>query len=179
MADRLNEVWKKVLEDYPRIKDYNLQVGRGSSTDARHLEFYHPRESRGHPSPGNPFIQVYERGMARPDLDKMLLGEVATHWAHNIDPRMKGYRDEFRRSLSSDQKIRSRRRYDSYTNPESEHYNKENPERRAYEDWFEVSDLDQILGGALTGMWPAEGYTDKQKFLVDAMRAYLRGDLGK
>ena len=174
MADKLQGIWQQVLNEYPRLAEYGIQVGRGPEGNNRgggYLEFYPPDE-KYNPRPGAPFIEVYEKAMGE-DLGKMLLGD-ALHYAPEVDEKIRGMKESFRESLTPEQLSLSRQRYRDYTTPSSRHYNPN--ESRSYQDWFETSDLDAILRGGATGQWPESSYTPRQKILIRSILGHLKGN---
>jgi hypothetical protein len=170
--DELNSAWGQVLNEYPRIGNWGIEVGRGPqarNTGGGHVEFYPPDEAYN-PRPGKPYIEVYNNKAKGDELKGLLFGD-ALHYAHKADPKFNEYREQFRQALSPEQRALSQRRYRDYSNPQSKHYNGEN---RPYDDWFEQSDLDAIIRGYLANQWPAEVYHPKERVLLDSMRGYLR-----
>ena len=156
------------------MKNWGIETDVGP-LEGGYLEFYSPKESRS-PKPGTPLIRVDPKTAEREDLESMMFGD-ALHYAPEVDPRINQWREDIRGSLSDGQLSRSRGRYTDYTSPESKYYNPR--ENRSYEDWFENSDLDAIIRGYMTGQWGDKGYPEKQRFIMDAMKAYLGGKLGK
>jgi|TARA_R110000824_G_scaffold160263_1_gene334997 hypothetical protein len=165
----------KAYKKYPILQKYKIEIGHGkpsSLTDQRKIEFYHPSEDRN-PRPGKPFVEIISENLKNP-IDTAYTD--ALHYLHEVDPKMKEYREWLRNNRSPQQKINSKNRYESYTNPNSKHYNSNNPETRSYEDWFEISDLDQLLGGYTSGAWPKEGYTPEQIEQLDNMVNYSKNN---
>lgn len=168
-ADNIQTMWQSILEEFPVISDYGIEVGRGDPSNAggRKVEFYPPDEGMN-PRPGTPYIEVFSEDLTRGQL----MGD-ALHYAQSIDPTYQEFREKFRGSLTDEQKEQSHRRYERYTNPQ-----KGDPwpaEKRSYKDWFEASDLHQIMGGLYTGEWGPQGYTEQQKKLTSEMMGYFRG----
>jgi hypothetical protein len=164
-------IQQRLHRKYPILKKHGIKVGVGSKkgpNDRRQIEFYPPDE-RDNPNPGSPYIEVYNE-----DLSDDVIFSDSLHYLHRVDPKMREHREWLKSNMTDKQKQMSRKRYEHYTNPTSEHYNPDNPETRPYEQWFETSDFDQLLGGYSTGIWPKGGYTPEQRENLDNMWRYAR-----
>lgn len=162
---------QQLYSKYPILEAHGIEVGEGTPAgphDRRKIEFYHPDEDQS-PRKGVPYTEIYDKSM--PNMVDTVYTD-ALHYLHKVDPKMHEYREWLRNNMTAEQKALSHKRYRDYTTPGSPHYNPDRPETRSYEDWFEVSDLDQLLGGYLSGVWPAEMYTDEQIQMLEEMRQY-------
>ena len=166
----LGGTMERVYQKYPILKKHGIEARRGRPEQGRgrRLEFYPPEESRN-PMPGIPLIEVYDPQLKGPALERALFGD-ALHYLKDVDPEFQKYRNLFRESLTPEQRAGSRRRYNYYRK------HGDPPESRPYDKWFEISDLDQFLGGYLApadrNEW--EGiYSAKQKYILEAMKSYL------
>ena len=176
MADELQKSWQNVLENYPRLTQHGIKVELGEGNgDAGYAEFYHPSESIGHPRPGTPLIQIRDKSYKGESLKNLLFGE-ALHYMPTVDENFRDLRNLYRQSLGpADFRIlRLMHERDKIYSQE-----KGLPER-SYDKFVEYSGLDAIMRGFLAPDAEAEWlnrhpYTPKQRSILNAIRAYMKG----
>lgn len=162
----------RARQEYPVLRDYDLQFKRSPRADAGYLEYWPVGEpgSKDRPRPpefeiGKPGLEVY-RDDVRP-ID--ILGDVVSHQLVNTDPRVREYYGKFRKSLSDNQRMMLRSQYD--------HARSEEGERRPYLEWEERSGLPAYFRGYAFDQWPREQagefYTPDQIKMFDEMMGYL------
>jgi hypothetical protein len=165
----LAEELEAVYQQYPALREGKFQARRAEGEGQ--LEFFPPDEAFN-PMPGVPLIEVYNPEFEGEALQKALFGD-ALHYMHRVNPKFNELREAFRSSLTPQQKEASHRRHDWYAQNWGE--------ERSYDQWFDVSDLDAHIRGYLApderDEW-RDIYTDKQKFILEAMKAELKGQGG-
>jgi hypothetical protein len=168
-------VFDQAVSQYPIIAKHGIK-GK-MSLDARDgfLEFWPPGESGppDYPRPAefgdSPGVEIY-KGETTP-LD--VLGDVTSHWLVNNDPIVSKYYDDFKGSLSPEQRDRLREQYS--------HSQQNFGEERSYEDWEKMSGMPSYFRGYPFKQWPDDvnqsAYSEEQRLNLDAMMQYLTGAL--
>lgn len=132
-----------VKQKYRAIEPYDLHVidsrDKGIS-QGRKLEFYPPDES-DNPVPGKLTVQVFDPSFKGDDLINMIAADFLHHLGKN-DPHLIKLRNRFQESLTAEQHKIDKRAYEE---AKVGKYGGE-PEKRPYDEWFNVSRLDQYLG---------------------------------
>ena len=158
------------VEQYPAFKGLGIQAGMGTNPNAvGPVEFFSPDETGTPESPrpsaapmGVPYVDIYDPSFVK---ESTFLGE-GLHYLHRVDPRFNALREKFRESLTPEQLLWSRKRHKTYG------------DKRPYEKFFEVSDLDAMIRGYLApderDEW-AGSYTADQEKLLNFMKSYLQG----
>lgn len=157
-----------VYQQYPRLQQYGFQAARVDKPDARgQLEFFPPDELYN-PRPGVPFIEVYNPNLQGADLQRAVFGD-ALHYLPHVDKNFAKMRDDFVNTITPEQSVVDR---SAYNRARSEH-----GETRPYDRWFDLNRKDAYIRGYLApdaaNEW-ANVYTDQQRSMLDAMRAYLQ-----
>jgi quinol monooxygenase YgiN len=85
------------------------------------------------------------------------------------DPRVKGYYEQFAKSITPQQEQRLRLQY--------QHAQQREGEQRPYEQWREMSGLPAYFRGYAFQQWKdaAQLYTPEQLKMFDSMMSYLGG----
>lgn len=171
--DKLQRAWAKVQKKFPVIAEYGIETRMGDPSGGHGggLEFFPPDETMN-PSPGTPLIEVYE-DIPEDKLEKILVLE-ALHYGSIIDPNYQEFRGRFERSMTPKQKEMSHRRFERFSNPRPGDPWENHPETRGFRQWFEISELDQLIGGLHTGNWPSDSYSEFQKGIMGDFMSYLR-----
>ena len=168
MAD-LTEELEAVFQDFPGLRQYGVQARRAPSRGGPgRIEFFPPDEAHN-PMPGTPLIEVYDEDLFGDELRRVLASEHM-HYLPRVDPKFNELRELLKTTMTPQQREESRRRYNFYTN--------QGIENRPYDRWFDISDFDQFLGGYISppdnNEWEG-AYTDKQRFIMEAMKDLMRG----
>lgn len=173
MSD-LSDVLEGVYGKYPRLRDYGFEARlrpegpRPHQRGSGHIEFFPPDEYYN-PMPGVPYIEVYNEDLRGDALERAVFGD-ALHYLPAVDPRFRDLKNQFVGTITPEQSRVDRRAYDYYV--------KNHEETRSYQDWFDTSRSDAYLRGYLApderNEW-AGSYTDKQKFILEAIKAHLQG----
>ena len=161
---------KSVLEKYPKLQGYDWAVvdSRGKASKyGGSIEFYSPDESES-PVPGKPTIEVFDKNLTGPSLEKALFGDMLHHLP-SVDPQFEGMRQKLNSSLTDDQKNVDQRSYDKAKATHGED--------RPFEDWMNQSRLDAYVRGKLApdaeNQW-ADVYTKDQSEILQQMEDYLK-----
>ena len=169
----ISNVFDQAVSEYPIIKKHNImgKVNIGAREGGQFLEFWPPGESGPpeYPRPiefgDSPGVEIYNNETTPLDV----LGDVTSHWLVSEDPVVSKYYDDFKSSLSPDQRSRLRGQY----NYAQENFN----EKRPYEDWESVSGMPSYFRGYAFKQWPEEfsekAYTPDQMQMFDSMMEYL------
>lgn len=169
-SEDLAPVLERVYGKYPRLKQHGFEARTAPNQyqeGGGKMEFFHPEESHS-PKPGVPLMEIYDPSIRGEQLEISMLGE-AMHYLPSVDPKWEEMRQGFAASLTPEQQETDRRAYEYFE------------EKRPYEQWMNVSRLDQYLGGYLAPPpdpkhreeW-ARTYTPEQKKLLEQMRNYLQ-----
>jgi len=165
-------------QQYPILKDlglnfkYNPQMGGQSGM----LEFW-PGDEQGTPKTPRPKefpigslgVEVFDKKTRPIDI----LGDVVSHHLVNSDPTVKDYYNQFKQSLTPDQKTRLQSQY--------QWAQKNYGETRPYQQWEEHSGMPAYFRGYPFQQWDdaASAYTPEQLLMLDEMMKYLKGGGGK
>ena len=139
-------------------------------SDGRKLEFF-PADERDNPTPGRMAVEVFDPSFKGETLDNMIAADMLHHLGKK-DPVLIKIRQRFRDSLSQEQRTVDRRVYDNEV--------LKGTEARSFDQWFEVSRLDQYIGSAFLPDgsknkkdW-LRGMSEDQKFMLDAIKTYMK-----
>ena len=170
------EMLARIYEEYPRLAQMPFRLIESNKPGK--IEFYHPTETKDHPMPGWPVVELQADAPTGEWREKAVFGDML----HGMtdDPEWESMRREYEATMTPKQKERSRTRYETHR--------REFGEERPYEQWFEASDLDapirawmapdenSVLGKE--GSWPnAANPMDtpkKHQELFSKMHDYLR-----
>lgn len=167
--DEFAPVISNILNQYPALSGHNWAARRGDvSQYGGSLEFFNPDEPTN-PYPGRPTIEVYDKNLTGDALQRAVFGDML-HYMPQVDPKFRDFREQFRGSLTPEQREFDRRKYNQL--------HSSGKETRSYDDWMDRSWLDAYIRGYLApderDEWRKSGtYTDKQTYLLEAMRHYL------
>lgn len=162
------------MEQYPVLKQHNIQGKTNLGGGPGYLEFWPPGETgtpdRPRPTEFNqnsPGVEVYDPRTRPVDV----LGDAASHWLKDTDPTVKGYYDTFQKTMTPYQNEILRSQYD---------YAKSNGDPRPFDQWAEISGRPGYFRGYAFDQWPKEftdrAYTQDQRVMFDNMNEYLRGN---
>jgi hypothetical protein len=167
-------VLQQAQQQWPILNQYNLQYKSTPRTDRGFLEFWPPNET-GTPAaprpkefaPGQMGVEIYKANTRPIDV----LGDVVSHYMRQNDPRVKGYYEQFAKSITPEQEQRLREQY--------QHAQQREGEQRPYAQWREMSGLPAYFRGYAFQQWSpefnAQAYTPEQRQMFDAMMSYLGG----
>jgi hypothetical protein len=161
-------------KEYPALRDLDIGYVENPKNDSGYLEYWRPGETgtpdRPRPEslrPDKPGLEIYRKDTRPIDI----LGDVVSHQLVDTDPKIKGYYDQFRSSLTDDQKQILREQY--------QHARDNNDEKRTFGQWAQVSGLPAYFRGYAFQQWPAEKmkqlYTPEQRAMFDEMIGHLKG----
>lgn len=169
MADFEDEI-KGIMAEFRALAPYDWRGSdmrhRDEQFDApgvwrRYGEFFHPDEPAS-PHPGYPAVEIYDDSKA--PVRNMLFGDML-HYLPQVDPKFSALREEYRASMTPEQRSLDRRVYENSGDP------------RSYDDWMDYSRLDAHLRGYLSpdsdNEW-SDSYSNEQVFILDRMMDYLR-----
>ena len=163
---------------YQKLLDkYSITARRAERPEGKtgHAEYY-PADERDNPEPGTDLIEVYNEEITGPNLDKLVIGE-AIHGLKTKDPVLKKLTDEFKYIMKNNPVQR---------NITKAHYrnavNRDDPETRRPDKWFDISYADQVLGNMLFGplvegqqfMEEPYPYTDRQRAIGLEINSYIK-----
>lgn len=167
-------VFDQALQQYPILQNLNLAYKSSPGAQPYMLEMWQPgneysgTEEKPYKRPkelpiDRPSIEVYSNKVRPIDI----LGDVVSHYMVEKDPKIKKYYNQFKESLTSDQKQRLKAQY--------EWAKKNEGESRAYAEWERVSGLPAYFRGYAFQQWPNPTlyYTDEQRKMFDEMMGYL------
>ena len=165
----------RVLKEWPRLQQYDWNVidsTRTAPDDMRRIEFYPPEESRN-PAPGRPTVEVFDPRLRGEALSGPLAGDML-HYLPKVDPAWKKLRQSFSNSLTPRQREIDQRAYQTHQ--------QQFDEKRPFEQWMDISRLDQYLGVGLRGPvegsdWSTDDYTPQQHDILKKMRQHLETPL--
>jgi hypothetical protein len=173
MPEPVDNVFQQAISQYPIIQKYGVQGKVSPNARDGYLEFWPPGESGPpeYPRPkefgDNPGVEIY-KDTTRP-ID--VLGDVTSHWLINQDPVVSKYYDDFKASMSPDQRNRLKGQY--------EHAQQNFGEQRPYEEWESMSGMPGYFRGYPFKQWPddfnKEAYSPEQMQQLDGMMQYLTG----
>jgi hypothetical protein len=169
-----DNVFEQAVRQYPILQKLGVKgVYTGGTGKYGDIESWQPGEpgiagyERPKDIPLDTFgVQVFGGGKTKP-ID--VLADVASHHLINTDPEIKGYYQEFKSSLTLEQKEKLQRDYQ---------YDKENSgETRPFDQWAEQSRLPAFFRGYTFKQWPDDFnkkvFTPDQIKLFDKVRKYL------
>lgn len=167
----------QVKTQFPVIGNYDLNVidsrDKGIS-QGRKLEFYPPDESQN-PAPGRMTVELFDPSFKGNDAVNMIAADFL-HYLGKNDPYVSTLRDKFRSSLTPEQQAMDR---NAYEGAKTGKYGGE-PDTRPFEDWFNVSRLDQYLGSMFLPKdspdradWMGS-MTPEQKAMLSEIENYMR-----
>jgi len=160
-------------KEYPILNQYDIGYKYSPKQDSGYLEFF-PADEPGSPERprpkefpvGRPLVEVYDPKTRPIDI----LGDIASHYMIEQDPRVQGYYSQFQKSLLPGQYDRLRSQY--------QFAQKNFGEERPYEQWYERTGLPGYFRGYPFQQWPQEfnetAYTPEQRQLLDEMMQYFR-----
>lgn len=161
----------------PILNKYGIKARRAERPEGKggHAEYY-PAEERDNPMAGTPLIEIYNKEISGPNLENLVIGE-AIHGLKTMDPVVKKMTDEFKYIMKSNP-VQKKITKAHYRNAQ----NRETPEQRTQDKWFETSYADQVLGNMLFGpivegqefMEGPYPYTDRQVEIGQQLMAYLQ-----
>jgi hypothetical protein len=158
-------------QQYPVLNNSDIGYTDNPRRGNRTLEYW----PKGEPGPqslpiGKPGLEVY-RTDTRP-ID--ILGDVVSHGLIDTDPKVRGYYDQFQKSLTPSQGRILQEQYAHARNNEGE--------RRPFDQWMTSTGLPSYFRGYAFQQWPQEGmekyYTPGQFKMFDEMMQYLSSDGG-
>jgi len=168
---------KKLLRDaiskYPILGKSGLMVSNEvGNPDIGMLEFWGPGEpgSKTYKRPKDVPIDALGVQINNPKVRPIdILADLASHWMVRTDPKMGSYYDEFKKSITPEQRARMKRDYQ---------YAIENSnESRGYDEWLENTRMPAYFRGYTFNQWPAEFnnaiFTPEQIGLFNKVRKYL------
>jgi hypothetical protein len=140
----IQDAQEQLFKRIPKLRGlgFNVVDSRGTSRDNRfgRYEFFQPGETRNHPNPGKPTVEIYQ-GQDLLRLGRDLFGE-ALHFAPKAIPEFKRLRQKYKSSLTPEQKAVDQRAY--------KHLVDNFGETRSFDKWFDVSRLDAHIRGFLS-----------------------------
>jgi hypothetical protein len=167
---------EKAREEYPVLRNVDVDYKYSPQQDLEKygkLEFF-PSDEPGSPERprpkefpvGRPLVEVYDPKTRPIDI----LGDIASHYMIEQDPRVQGYYSQFQKSLLPGQYDRLRSQY--------QFAQKNFGEERPYEQWYERTGLPGYFRGYPFQQWPEDfnetAYTPEQRQLLDEMMQYFR-----
>ena len=161
---------------YPPLSKHQFGVSLGSGP--YYSEFYPPWESQN-PTPGQPLIQLREKGqqLSPKSMKNLLLGETFHHLGARdptgvpIDPSFRMLKELFMQNLTPQQLQRDRQSYLEQMTTGGE--------TRSFQEWMDQSQADAYLRGYLSPINEAERldwastYTPHQRRILNQMKEYL------
>jgi len=167
------DVFQQAMEQYPIIQRYGIKGKVNPGGSEGFLEFWPPDETGtpDRPRPQEfgsaPGVEIYSEDTKPLDV----LGDVASHWLIQKDPKVAGYYQQFQQSMTPEQQGRLREQYQ---------YAVENfGEKRPFEQWSAISGLPGYFRGYAFKQWPddfnQQAYTPEQRAMFDEMMQYLTG----
>jgi hypothetical protein len=161
----------------PMLNKYGIKARRAERPEGKggYAEYY-PAEERDNPMAGTPLIEIYNKEISGPNLENLVIGE-AIHGLKTMDPVVKKMTDEFKYIMKSNP-VQKKITQNHYRNAQ----NRETPEQRTQDKWFETSYADQVMGNMLFGpivegqefMEGPYPYTDRQVEIGQQLMAYLQ-----
>ena len=185
---RSDALLASVYERAPRMRQYGFKTKDSrdkyavlpGGEESRHgrLEFYAPDETgppggnHGNPYPGHPTVELFKPLTDyNEDVTQSILGDMLHHLPA-VDPEFAAFRQEFRSTLTDEQKEVDKRAYDRAVTQFGEN--------RPFERWFEMNRLDGYIRGLLypdrANEW-ANVYTKDQRRLGETIRAHVEGSV--
>jgi len=167
----MSDVFNQALKEYPILGRYGVKGKYSPNARDGYLEFWPPGESGppDYPRPeefgDSPGVEIYKEDTKPIDV----LGDVTSHWLIEQDPIVSKYYDDFKQSLTPDQRQRLKGQY-SYAQQNFD-------ETRPYEQWESMSGMPGYFRGYPFKQWPDEfnqkAYTPEQRSELDRMMGYL------
>lgn len=162
----------RIAEEYPALAPHKFEIvdSRGKPSKwGGGIEFYPPGE-RENPRPGQPTIEVFDRNLKGPMLDRAIFGDMLHHMPA-VDPEFSRMRDDFGASMRPEQLQVDERHYRDA---------RARGEGRSFPDWHRQSQLDAYVRGYLApderDEWRQGGaYTTDQLNILEGMRGHLKG----
>lgn len=174
-------ILEDIVNQYPALKPHinNLNIMQSQDqNDGRQLEFYPPWEQKN-PNPGRTTIELYNGKLQGKYLNNAiagdmlhLLGSVDPRSGQQIDPNYYKMKQLFLQSITNNQLAVDQRTYREEKN--------QNPDTAPFDEWMQMNRGDAYIRGYITpdenDEWRRNNiYTDKQKVLLETMKAYLQG----
>lgn len=169
----MSDVFQQAMEKYPILQQHGIKGKVSPGAREGYLEFWPPGESGppDYPRPkefgDSPGVEIYKDDTRPIDV----LGDVTSHWLINQDPIVSKYYDDFKTSMTPDQRARLKEQY-SYAQQNFE-------ESRPYEDWESMTGMPGYFRGYAFQQWPEDfnqqAYTQDQRVMFDQMMNYLTG----
>ena len=161
---------EQARQQYPVLKGLDLQYKENFGKGKGFLEFW-PEKEIG--SPEYPRPKEFPMGKAGLEIRDPntrpidVLGDITSHYLIHNDPKVAGYYDKFKQSLTPDQQARLKEQY-TYAQ-------KNFGENRPYEQWLDASGLPGYFRGYAFRQWDnaKELYTPEQIKMFDSMMQYL------
>ena len=178
MSD-LADMVAPISSEYPtlasHLKNFALQWGDPArNPGGGSIEFYPPWESEN-PNPGRPTIEVFDRNLQGPALQKAIYGDSLHHLGGTdehgtpVDPHFHSMKQDLIKSLTPEQLAVDQRAYDRA---------KGHGDGRSFDDWMQDSRGDAYVRGLLApdanDEWKDVYTPDQRKTLAD-MFFYLKG----
>lgn len=175
----------KAREQYPILKGMDFAATQSPQTagDDRMLESWQPNDPGWTWGSGNTY---YPRPKGIPNdkfgieiLDPKtrpldVLGDVVSHQLVNTDPKIAGYYQQFKDSLTPEQHAQLQEQYQYAQQNEGE--------TRPYAEWEQASGLPAYFRGYAFDQWPKDfndkAYTPEQRKMFDDMMSYLKQEPG-
>ncbi len=173
-APAASSLFGDAQKQYPVLQKLNLNYKYNPTPNRGFLEFWPSDEPgsddyrRPNEFPlGKPGLEVFDPNTKPIDI----MGDVASHYLRDNDPKVKGYYDNFINSMSGKQNAILQDQYD---------YAKKNEgETRPFEQWRESVGLPAYFRGYAFKQWPeefnAKAYSPEQRRSFDEMMRYLQG----
>jgi hypothetical protein len=174
ISSQQTSLFNNAQSEYPILKKYPVQYKYNPRENATGgLESWSPTEEGTPEAPrpkefpmGQFGVEVYSDKTKPLDI----IGDVTSHYLRNVDPKVKGYYDQFAKSLTPFQQNLLKEQYE---------WNQKNQgEKRPFDQWKETSGLPAMFRGYAFQQWPQEFnkkvYTSGQKGMFDEMMDYLK-----
>ncbi len=165
------DVFSQAKQQYPILNKYDLQYKMSPNRGKGYLEFWPPGEGGAPDLPrpkefniNKPGIEVYDPKTRPEDI----LGDAVSHHLVNVDPQLKADYANFEKSLTPQQQSKLQEQY--------QWAQKNEGERRPYQDWYKASGLPGFFRGYLFNQWenPERIYTPEQIKFFDGVRERLK-----
>ena len=141
-----NGLLSEITEDYPRLGGIPWQLVEGDMANnigGGPIEFYPPTEN-DNPVFGKPTMSVFDTGMPREDLRRMIFGDML-HYLPMVDEDWSSMRDEYAGSLTSQQQKINRNAYQRDVRNSIE----QGLRPRSYDKFMDINRLDAHVRGYL------------------------------
>ena len=173
--DMGEKLWQTTREKYPILQQYefNYAYKPEGVEPPGGMEFYPPEETdRPKQFPlGKPGVAVFDYRTTPEDI----YGDIATHYLVKKDPKLIEMYNQFKSGMGPQSQEFLRELYREATDPNSGLRGQ--VETRPYEQWLDVSGMDQYLRGYLANQFNpndfSKVYTPQQLQVLQQMKQYL------